>query len=193
MENNIRKLRQERGWTQQELADRIEGKPHFATIHKLESNIRGLTTKWIEKIAKALGVPEEAITTPARSADQPRQVPLIGQIAAGAWREAIHAPVDFVWTTGGGPRVFGLLPVGDSMNRLIPEGAHVLVDPDDVELKDGKVYAVRNDAGEATIKRYRSDPPRLEPVSDNAEHQPIFFGREAFVIIGRVIAQGRNM
>ena len=192
MENNIRKLRIARGWTMEELANRVEGAPHFTTIAKLERSQRKLSTDWMAKIAKALGIsPEELIA--ANDAGRPRQVPLIGQIAAGAWREAINDPIGHVWATEGGPRVFALQPEGDSLNLLIPEGSYVLIDPDDVELMDAKVYAVRNDHGEATLKRFRRDPPRLEPASSNPVHQPIFFGREAFTIIGRVIAQGKKM
>lgn len=191
MENHIRRLRQARGWTMEELAGKVEGQPHFTTIAKLERSQRSLSTAWMEKLGKALGVPPEALITSNDGA--PRRVPLIGQIAAGAWQEAIQDPMGWEWAVAGGPRTFALIPQGDSMNKLIPEGAYVLVDPDDLGLIDCKVYAVRNDAGEATIKRYRADDPRLEPVSDNDAHKPIMFGREAFTIIGRVVGFGKHM
>ncbi len=190
MDNHIRRLRQARGWSQAELGDRIEPAAHFTTIAKLESNTRGLTTKWIEKLAKALGVSEGEVTG---SAPAGRKVPLIGQIAAGAWREAIHDPDGWVYAPPGGPNVFALRPDGDSLNKIIMDGAYVLVDPDIVELVEGKLYAVRNEGGEATLKIYRTSPPRLEPCSTNPIHQPIVFGKEPFTLIGRVVWQGMEM
>jgi repressor LexA len=193
MENNIRRLRKERGWTMQDLADRVEGQPHFTTIAKLERNIRGLKGDWIHKIAKALGVaPEDIITTHAQG-PRPRMVPLLGRIPAGNWQEAIHDPIKFVLAPQGGPNVFALTPDGDSMNEAIMPGAYVLVDPDQLELEDGRIYAVQNGSGDATLKMYRSSPPRLEPRSSNPAHVAIHFGREPFTIIGRVVWQALEM
>lgn len=191
MENNIRSLRRQRGWTMAQLAERVEGQPHFTTIAKLERNVRGLSGDWIGKIAKALGVaPEEIIST---STKRPRFVPLLGTIPAGSLREAIQDPLDYVMAPQGGPNVFALYPEGTSMNRLIPAGAYVLIDPDQLDLTEGKIYAVRNEGGEATLKLYRASPPRLEPCSSDQSHQPIYFGHERFDIIGRVVWQGQEM
>lgn len=193
MENNIRRLRKERGWTMQELADRVEGQPHFTTIAKLERNMRGLSADWIVKLAKAIGVAPEDIIAPAGLASRPRMVPMLGRIPAGGWQEAIHDPVGFVMAPAGGPNVFGLRPEGDSMDQVIAAGAYVLVDPDQLELLDSRIYAVRNGSGDATLKMYRSDPPRLEPRSSNPAHKPIHFGKEPFTVIGRVVWQGQEM
>lgn len=193
MKNNIRALRKGRGWTMEQLAERIEGSPHYTTIAKLERNERGLSLEWMRKIATALEVqPEDLFSSdPARRAV--RMVPLIGEIAAGNWKEAVHDPIGYVPAISGGPRVFGLKTSGDSMNRVIMENAYLLVDPDMADLVDGKIYAVRNEQGEATVKFYRPDPPRLEPASTNPAHKPIFFGQEPFTIIGRVIWQGQEL
>jgi repressor LexA len=193
VENNIRRLRKERGWTMQELAERVEGNPHFTTIAKLERNQRGLSVEWAEKLARALGVAVEDVIAPAGTAGRPRLVPLIGAIAAGSWQEAISDPIGMVYAPAGGPNVFALRPAGDSMNEVIMPGAYVLVDPDQLDLADGKIYAVRNSAGEATLKMYRADPPRLEPRSTNPAHQPIPIGQEPFTLIGRIVWQGMEM
>lgn len=192
MQNNIRQLRKERGWSLQELAARIEGAPHYTTVQKLERNVRGLNTEWMGKLAKAFGVSPEALIV---SNDRPvaRMVPLIGNIAAGAWQEAIHDPMGYVVAPPGGPHVFALRPSGTSMNRVIMPDAYVLVDPDQKALQDGKIYAVRNDQGETTVKYYRAEPPRLEPSSTDPTHQPIAIGEEPFTIVGRVVWQGQEL
>jgi repressor LexA len=193
MENNIRRLRKERGWTMQELADRVEGQPHFTTIAKLERNLRGLSADWIDKLSKALGVAPEDLIAPADQARRPRMVPMLGKIPAGDWREAIHDPIGYVMAPQGGPNVFALTPHGDSMNQVIAPDAYVLVDPDQTDLHDGRIYAVRNGSGDATLKMYRASPPRLEPRSTNPAHKPIIFGKEPFTVIGRVVWQAQEM
>ena len=52
--NRIRELRQQKGWTAEDLA-KVIGSTH-ATVSRLEQNKQALTTDWIYKIAFALGV-----------------------------------------------------------------------------------------------------------------------------------------
>jgi SOS-response transcriptional repressor LexA len=72
------------------------------------------------------------------------------------------------------------------MDKLVGEDGLIIVDPDQRDLINGKLYCVRNIAGEATFKRYRADPPQLEPMSSNPYHTAIPLGREPFIVIGRV-------
>lgn len=177
----------------EQLAERVEGKPHFTTIAKLERSMRALSHDWMEKLAAALGVaPEDLIAGQGKEA-RPRLVPMLGRIPAGGWQEAIHDPEGFVPAPAGGPNVFGLRPHGNSMDLVIMPGAYVLVDPDQRELLDGRIFAVRNAEEETTLKRYRADPPRLEPQSSDPSHKPILFGDEPFTVIGRVVWQGQEM
>lgn len=191
MANRIRELRQARGWSMEELASKVEGSPHFTTIAKIERAQRSLSQEWMGKISAALGV--QPVDLISGGEQRPRMVPLLGNIAAGSWQEAIADSDEMVIAPAGGPNVFGLKPQGNSMNEVIMDGAYVLVDPDITDLCDGAIYAVRNDGNDTTLKMYRSDPPRLEPRSSDPSHQPIIFGREPFTVIGRVIWQGRQM
>lgn len=52
--NKIRQLREERGLTQKELAERI-GK-HYFYVTAIETHMRGLSLRMIFRIAKALGI-----------------------------------------------------------------------------------------------------------------------------------------
>lgn len=72
---------------------------------------------------------------------------------------------------------------GDSMNRVAPEGSKIIVDLNDRELVNRRLYVFR-DGSSATFKMYRSDPVRLEPQSFG-EHE-IIFPQGALEPVGRV-------
>lgn len=116
-----------------------------------------------------------------------RTVPLIGQIAASSWADAINDPYGHTFTMKGGPQAFALKVEGDSMDQIAPPGASVIIDPDDRELIDGRSYAVMNEHGETTLKRFRINPARFEPVSHNPNHKAILIGSEGFTLIGRAV------
>ncbi|MYL97226.1 hypothetical protein GR702_05500 [Novosphingobium sp. FGD1] len=122
------------------------------------------------------------------TSDQPagRELPVIGWSGAGKWLEAIELARRAIWVPNETSGKFGLDVVGDSMNLVLPEGSVAIVDPEQTDLYSGKLYLLQNSEGEATIKRYRSDPARFEPVSDNDEYVPFRVGSTDFKVIGRV-------
>ena len=60
--------------------------------------------------------------------------------------------------------------VGDSMHPFIPDGATVVINTADKEMKDGKVYAF-NYEGEAVIKRLQRDIGEWFLTSDNMDQR----------------------
>ena len=79
---------------------------------------------------------------------------------------------------------------GDSMDRVAPPGAFICVDRNDRALVDRKFYVFSTPDGSATFKRYRSDPDRMQPFSNNPEHETMrpkddidVFGRAHCVIV----------
>lgn len=124
------------------------------------------------------------------------QIPIIGQVAAGNWREAVeHSRVSMPAPDLNMPsRAFALRVVGDSMDLEVPEGGTIIVDPEDRALFPGKFYVVLNGEGEATFKRFTPDPARLVPCSTNPAHKEIVIGDgEAFTVVGRVIWKASRM
>jgi repressor LexA len=85
----------------------------------------------------------------------PGEAPLYGKIAAGAPLEAIPSegklsiPDDIL---GHHPEGFFLKVVGESMNRVLPNGCFAFIDPD-VEVSDNDLVAVHVNGHDATIKR----------------------------------------
>lgn len=188
----VRDLRLKKGMTQDDLAERAGTTK--ATISKIERSTMKMSVDWMERLAKALGVSAvELIVDDAQRAPSVRQIPVVGHIAAGNWREAIEDPIGWTVAPDAGRNAFALVPTGDSMNLVIPEGAYVVVDPDDAALRDGRLYAVMNGDGETTVKMYRAEPARLVPRSSNPEHQEFLLGGAPFSIIGRVTQIVQNV
>lgn len=64
---------------------------------------------------------------------------------------------------------------GDSMDRVAPDGALILVDFADTHLIDGKFYVFKCEEDHGTsFKRYRARPDRFVPYSTNPEHEPFY-------------------
>jgi SOS-response transcriptional repressor LexA len=116
-------------------------------------------------------------------------VPVIGIASAGMWREAIQLPLGRLPMPPGqvSDESFAVEISGDSMDKLIPDGGHIIVDPRQKELRDRKAYLIQNTDAEATVKLYRRDPPRFEPVSSNPDHKGWLVSECDFIVLGRVV------
>lgn len=195
-ENRLRELRIERNLTMEALGARagqiMRGEDlSISTVQKLEGRIMAFTIDYLIAFAQALGVaPGELIEEGASGA---RYVRLVGDIAAGRWKEAVERYDKLIPVPDGigGPNAFALRPVGDSMNKIVGDDGFIVVDPDQRDLLDGRPFAISNGEGETTFKLYRSSPPRLEPCSTNPEHESIVVGRSPFTVIGRVVFAGQ--
>lgn len=191
--NHVRELRQARGWSMRELAEKMSEQGevvHFTTIAKIERSQRKMTIEWAMRFAEAFGVQPNEVIGEEVAGIFPiagGQIPVIGMVAAGNWREAVQETTDYIAAPVAARRAFGLVVEGDSMDKVTPEGSTVLIDPDDCDLRDGDYYVVQNGDGEATFKRFRAEPARLEPCSNNPSHTVIMLGNKPFTITGRVV------
>lgn len=186
MANRVAELREALGLSQSDLAEMIGTTK--SQLGKLERGERRLSDHWAQRLAPHLGVQAFELFMPNGMSITLRQVPLIGRISCGNWQEAIENPEGSVPTISGGPRSFALRPEGDSMDQLIADGdGYVVIDPDQLDLIDGKVYAVMNGDCETTVKMYRASPARLVPCSSNPSHKTILVGKDEFRTIGRVV------
>nr|UVX44794.1 MAG: CI repressor [Bacteriophage sp.] len=68
------------------------------------------------------------------------------------------------------PRAFALVVEGNCMNRVIPEGAHVLVDPDR-EPSNGSIAVVETEAYQAVMRRWYRGSSTLMLTADSYEEQ----------------------
>jgi repressor LexA len=169
---NQQKLAEMMGTTQQQIARWETGQrdPKADVVIKL-SALLGVTVSYL------LGVDDDSAfveAVPARSYD----VPVVGKIAAGAAREAIEQAGEYMQTTecmyNRHPNAFWLVVSGNSMNRLFPDGALVLIDPDE-EVRNGDVAALFVNGDDATIKRVYFDGTSVSLVPES--YDPEYFTR----------------
>jgi len=185
MKNRIRELRDAKGLTAEQLAELAGTKK--TQLGKLERGERRLSDHWATRLAPHLGVQPYELLMPAGMVIKVHYLPVIGQVSCGNWLEAIEDTTDYVPTTYDSQNAFALRPIGESMNKIIREGGFIVVDPDLVDLIDGKYYVVMNSQGEATAKQYKGNPARLVPCSSNPSYKEIAVGREHFTVVGQIV------
>src|SRR3546814_1086725 len=99
---------------------------YVSAASKLLSGKRQLKANEAQILADLLKI--DAIGSPII-----RQIPMIGKASAGAWKEAIHDPMG--WMPCPDPSfpkgVFALFIDGDSIDKIAPDGATIIVDPSD--------------------------------------------------------------
>lgn len=105
------------------------------------------------------------------------KIHVYGRIPAGVPFEAIQDILEDVevpsWLAEK-KGLFGLKVVGDSMNKVIPDGA-IAVLQKTPHLENGDIGAVMVNGYDATLKKFfrLTDSVVLEPLSFNPEHEPI--------------------
>ncbi|MDQ0456023.1 XRE family transcriptional regulator [Rhizobium paknamense] len=147
----------------------------------------------IQKIASVLNVSAgwlafgEVGEDPSHSVTR---VPLISWVAASPYSETgfteYEATAQRLAVDGLKPgKHFALLVSGDSMNRIAPEGAKIIVNASIKELLPRKFFIFqKGDA--ATFKRFMRNPDRLEPYSTNQEHEAISLDADT-TVLGQVV------
>lgn len=180
----VREKMKEVGMRQHQLA--AELKLHQSAVNNILAGKRQVKAHEASYIYKRLGIDRQLDV---------QLVPIIGLASAGNWREAILKAGGVMPMPKGvaKSRAFAVEVKGDSMDKLVPEGGYVVVDPDETQLYSDRVYLIQNNEHEAQIKLYRSNPARFEPASTNELHETIYMGQEPIKVIGRVVWQGGRL
>lgn len=182
---NIRRLREQRGLTQEQLGKMVD--VSRSTITQWE---RGWTTPRmgnVQLLAGALGVstadiiadelpPSNAIK-PATA--KPAYAPLLGRVHAGEAQEpdvlqdAVPVPYEIIKRH---PQGYFLQVEGDCMDNVYPEGCYILIDPEQ-RPSNGSIAVVSIDGADYVMRRlYRgANTLILSPDSHNAEHEDMVF------------------
>lgn len=125
----------------------------------------------------------------ARNTSTKLKVSLLSWVSAGrmAFPDVSQETISVIEETGldADGDWIALKVEGDSMDRISPPESIIFVDRRDKVLVPNACYVIATGDGEATYKRFRSNPMRFEPVSTNPAHETIYPQREP-LIVGRV-------
>lgn len=177
-----------RGFKQVDLANLLNVEP--TKVSKSLSGVRAFKPHELDLIRDWLREEGEVHASDFRS------IPIIGQVAASNWGEAVRQSTSAMPAPDATvpARAFALEVAGDSMDLFVEDGGKVIVDPDDKALFPGRFYVISNGQNETTFKRFAADPARLVPCSTNPDHREILLGSgESFVVVGRVIWRASRM
>ncbi|AMV38816.1 transcriptional repressor LexA [Planctomyces sp. SH-PL62] len=137
-------------------------------------------------MSRAIQLLEDPATLP-----QAAGLKLVGRIAAGQPIEAIEQDDELTfsdWVEDGSK--FALRVTGDSMiEEHIADGDFVIIKQQD-QARDGQIVAVRDEDGEATLKRIFRDRSRVRLEPANRAMKPIF--RDHVDILGVLVGVVRK-
>ena len=126
------------------------------------------------------------------SAPAPSGIKLVGRIAAGSPIEAIEqADEELAFSEWeGNDNKFALRVTGESMiEEHIADGDYVIIHKQEYA-RDGQIVAVRDEEGEATLKRIFKEKNRIRLEPANKTMKPIF--RDKVDIIGVLVGVVRK-
>jgi len=127
--NRIRAIRKDKGMTLAELAEACVPPTTAQTIGRLETGMRNLSLKWMDRIAGALGVEPEMLVRSEGGAH-----PQVVARLLGSGPEALETPRDAILATDlGGDGMLVVLTVEESTGEFRPGDQLWLrqIDPDD--------------------------------------------------------------
>lgn len=188
--NFIRSKIQGRGYgpTVREIGIHFEIKsPNGVMCHLKALQKKGLIHRE-PNMSRAIQLLEDPATLPQATA---AGVKLVGRIAAGQPIEAIEQDEELSfsdWVEDGAK--FALRVTGDSMiEEHIADGDFVIIKKQD-QARDGQIVAVRDEDGEATLKRIYRDRSRVRLEPANRAMKPIF--RDHVDILGVLVGVVRK-
>lgn len=190
--------------TQEALARIAEVEPSSVTRWRTGSQIRKAN---LDRILEYFGLSEDDILS-SRAGLAAKEhgtvmpsgwvkVPLFGRIAAGQPLEMDNTN-DFAEVpeviASRYPDCFCLTVEGSSMDKVLPDGCHAVIEPCDTIERDNKPYAVCVNGYDATIKRVRKLERGFElaPDSNDPTFKPKVYDMdnpedEEITVIGRVV------
>lgn len=183
-------LDQRKELSQADLAKAAETSPQ--QISRLYQGEREMTAFWAERLAPILRVSPESLVFPGL---RRIRIPLVSFVSAGklGHQDGVkRTDIKKYVLAADLPRGdwIALEVMGDSMNLIAPEGAHIYVNRADDHLVNNAFYVFHTPEGDVTFKRYRSGTkPRLQPYSTNPDHETIHPSGELHVFgrVGRVV------
>lgn len=178
----IKKLRTDRGYTQQELAD-LCGFSGRSIINKLEVGRNDINQNKLRVLADALGVDVADIiyvNTDESHNVTATKIPVLGSVKAGVPLDAVTDIVGYeeipkYWTTSGS--FFGLIINGDSMMPYFLDGDIAIVRKQTFA-ENGDIAIVLINGNDACCKKFYKSKNGVTLNSLNPSYEPMNFTPE---------------
>lgn len=178
----IRKLRTDRGMTQQELADKC-GFSGRSTINRFEVGRNDINQNKLRILADALGVDVADILYTAPDDEHnvtATKIPVLGSVKAGVPIDATtdilgYEEIPKMWTTQG--KFFGLIISGDSMMPYFLDGDTVIVKQQSTA-ENGDIVIAMVNGNDACCKKYHKNKNGVTLTSLNPLYEPMVFTPE---------------
>lgn len=186
----LRKLRVEHSENQTELGQVLGVSPQM--VSKLETGKSVPSAITLKKLAEHYRVSIETLLGLERAIptgeELVRRLPVLGKISAG---KPLYAEEQRIGTYPVLPGVEGdflLLVTGDSMVPVIPDQSYVVVKCDH-PVSSGGIAVVMVPDTEAVVKRVYYDPNGVILKSENSAYPPLFFDKERWASLCRMIGK----
>jgi repressor LexA len=198
---NIRKLRNSKGLTQQQLAE-LMGASNYTTVSKWESGSNSPRGGELVKLSEYFNVSVDDLLgigkdLTIQNNEQYNYLPT--SISAGLpltvdgidHAEKISVPDSIMGKWAGDKDIYMMRINGESMNRIIPHGSIIAIKPTECHLlKDGDIV-VYSDNHDYSVKRYFRDDNRIifRPDSNDSRFYDYITStdNENLVIHGKVV------
>ena len=174
----IKLLREEKGLSQQELAELVGFKTASA-VNKIELGLRDINQSRVKAFANALNTTTSFLldgeTKPNHS--KAVKIPVLGFVRAGIPMDAIENIIDYEEISEEVARsgeFFALKIKGDSMEPRIKEGDVVIVRKQST-VENGEVAVVLINGNDATVKKFHKTDVGIKLISTNPQYDPFFF------------------
>lgn len=211
---SIRTARKAKGLTLEELANTVG--TDTGNLSRLERGLQGASQELLSRIMSALGMSLSVETQkpqdPVPGAPSEKDYALIPQFTAkgsagsGHWNDHVEVKGGLAfkreWLARLGVkehRCSIIYASGNSMEPSIFDGEVVLIDHDDIEPRDGKVYVLQRADGDLIIKRLVKQMAGWVIRSDNEDKrrypdEPVSADDlQQIEIVGRVVWRGGGM
>jgi transcriptional regulator with XRE-family HTH domain len=202
----IKQARKSAGMNQAELAARLSvSQP---TVANWETGVHDPRQLMLAKIAKVLDVNLAWLSSGERSSVERdkhpaaaylrrglHHVPLIPEenilLMLDPQNHDVHEmAIDYIPVTSGNDTLFAFFANDPAMNLSFPRNTLVVVDYSRRSPVDGNNVLLRMEDGTALLRRWRNDPPRLEPYSTDPSHETLYVD-ELKDVIGIVVVSIR--
>lgn len=190
----LKSMRKEKGWTQQEVADRLG--IERSTYTRYENGSSEPNFEMLEQLSQIFDVTVDALigrrAIPTSSGGI--RIPVLGDVAAGIPIEAITDIVDYEEidaTLAASGEFFGLRIKGASMEPRMRDGDVVIIRKQETA-ETGDTVGVLVNGDSATVKKIKYGSDGITLIPSNPAYDPMFYSaaeveRLPVRVIGRVV------